>query len=173
MSRSRTVALLTVVGLLAAAWVGSAFSQQGAPGRAGGRWDPEQMRERIMARIKGTLGATDADWETLGPKVDEVLTLSGQVGSGLNMGLLLRGPVPRRARPEGAPELTDVDKTTDALQAVLDDEGAAPDAIKANLAAFRQARKEAGEELAEARAELRKLITARQEGHLVLLGLLD
>lgn len=173
MSRSRTVALLTVVGLLAAVWVGSAFSQQGAQGRGGGRWDPEQMRERMMARMKGTLGATDAEWETLGAKVDEVMTLSRQVGGGLNTGLLLRGPVPRRARPEGAPELTELEQATDALQAVLADEGAEPGAITASLAAFRQARKEAGEELAEARAELRKLITPRQEGHLVLFGLLD
>ncbi len=173
MSRSRTVALLTVLGLLAAVWVGSAFSQQRGAGRAGGQWDPEQMRERIMARMRGALGATDAEWETLGPKVEEVLTLSRQVGGGANMGLLLRGPVPRRARPEGAPELTELEKATDALQAVVSDAGAEAGAIKAALAALRQARKEAGEELAEARAELRKLITPRQEGHLVLFGLLD
>ena len=173
MSRSRTVALLTVAGLLAAVWVGSAFSQQRAPGRAPGQWDPEQMHERIMARIKGALGATDAEWETLGPKVEEVLTLSRQVGGGVNMGLLLRGPVPRGPRPEGAPELTELEEATDALQAVVSDEGAEAGAIKATLAAFRQARKEAGEELAEARAELRKLVTPRQEGHLVLFGLLD
>jgi len=180
MFRWKTAMVSVVTGLLVMAWVGGVFSQE-APaqprgGRRGGRFNMEEMRQRMADRMKELLAATDEEWQILQPRVENVQTLSRQARSSGGMGMLFgRGRRRGGAPTEGAEarELSAVEKAVEQLQKTLEDENAAPDQIRKDLTALRGAREKARQELEKAQKELRELVTLRQEAQLVLLGLLD
>lgn len=158
---------------------------QGGPGGGRGQFDPERMRQMMDQRMREQLGATEAEWKVLGPRVMKVQELSRQVGAGGRGGMMFGGRGgrgtgpggpggPGGARP-GAParELTAVEKAQDQLRTVLQNESATPDQIKTQLTALRKARETAKQQLATAQQDLRKIITVRQEAVLVMMGSLD
>ena len=53
------------------------------------------------------------------------------------------------------------------------DSGAGPDEVKGKLAALRDARAKAREQLAQAQAELKEIVTSKQEATLMVMGLLE
>jgi hypothetical protein len=59
------------------------------------------------------------------------------------------------------------------LQTTLDDQNASPDAIKTKLQTLRDARSKAKQDLVVAQADLKSVLTQRQEAVLVLMGMLD
>src|SRR5205814_10221636 len=87
-----------VIAILAMS-AGSAFAQNQNNGQArgqgqgGGRgnFDPAQMRERMMSRIKEQLGATDEEWKAIEPKVDKVMTAQRESRGGFGFGGFGRG----------------------------------------------------------------------------------
>jgi hypothetical protein len=147
----------------------------------GGAWDPEQMRARMTERLKEQLGATDEEWEVLGPRVERVQTLQRQAAQGALGGMaagMLRGGGrgdggrdPRFARP--GEEAGEVAQRTQALRQLLDNESATSEQIREGLSNLRAAREKTQSELKAAQAELRELVTQRQEAMLVMMGLLD
>ena len=156
-------------------------------GRAGfgGMRDPEQMRQMMDERMRTQLGATEEEWKLIGPRLQKVMELSRDatsVGRGMFFGM---GPGGRggMAGPGGRPggdqgnvpqrELSPVEKATEALQTVLQNESATPDLIKTALTALRTAREKAKQDLAKAQQELRQLLTVKQEAMLVLMGTLN
>jgi len=157
-----------LVGLIVAALLallGLALAQEDMGGR--GRRAPANQASRAarqMARIKATVGATDAEWTVLEPKIQLVITRSreAQIGRGMY------------GRPGAAPEtpVTALAKAAADLQKTLDNSQATPDQIKAKLAAVRAAQKQADDALAAASDSLRSSVNTRQEVQLVLLGLL-
>ena len=70
-------------------------------------------------------------------------------------------------------ELTEGEKTCEELLALLEDENSKQEDIEQKIDALRRARENAAKELAEARQELREVLTVRQQARLVLTGLLD
>jgi hypothetical protein len=143
----------------------------GAPGAGGDRqFDPAQMRQMMEQRTREQLGATEAEWKTLGPRVMKVEQLNRQL-SGSRGGMFPGG---RRGAEGGQEaEMTALEKASQALRTTLRNESASPDEIKKQLAAVRTAREAAKKELAVAQADLRKSVNIRQEAQLVLMGLLD
>lgn len=142
-------------------------------GQPGDRqFDPAQMRQMMEQRTREQLGATEAEWKTLGPRVMKVDQLNRQL-SGSSRGMAFGGG--RRGGEEGGPqgETTALDKASQALRTTLRNQSASPDEIKKQLAALRTAREAAKKELATAQADLRKSVNVRQEAQLVLMGLLD
>jgi hypothetical protein len=154
--------------------------------RGGRRMDREQMRARMVERLKEQLGAKDEEWKVMEPRLQKVMDLSRQVdrpgrgaffgrggrrGAGQDAGTEKR---PGRG-PEGAPgrETTAVEKASDELQKVLDSESAKADEIKAKLTALREAREKAKQDLAKAQQDLKQILTVKQEAKLVLAGLLN
>ena len=160
-----------LVGLIVAALLallGLALAQEGIGGRGGGGGTPGDPASRVarqMARFKAALGATDAEWKVLEPKIQLVTTRSreAQIGRGMY------------GRPGAAPEtpVTALAKAAADLQKTLDNSQATPDQIKAKLAAVRAAQKQADAALAAARNSLRSSVNIRQEAQLVLLGILQ
>jgi len=126
------------------------------PGR---RFDPSRMQERWLERIKETLGSTDEEWTVISPLVKNVLDARANtrmVGFGRRRG----------DEPEQNP-------AAEALKTALESENPKPGDIKAKLDAFRKAREEKEQSLKKARGELKKVLTVKQEGNLVLMGILD
>jgi len=162
-------------------------------GQRGGMFDPARMREMMEQRMKEQLGATDAEWQVLGPRLTKVMNLSRQVGGG--MGRMMMGRRGRQGGPQGGPEggpqdqqrgarrgarnpfgggePTAVDTAAEALQTALGNTEATPEDIKAKLTTLRSAKEKAKQELAKAQQDLRQVLTLRQEAQLVLMGMLD
>lgn len=59
------------------------------------------------------------------------------------------------------------------LRTTLENSSASPEEIKTQLTAVRQAREKAKQDLAAAQADLKKILTVRQEAVLVEMGQLD
>jgi len=186
--------LALVVGSLSLAQPPAAGGQgQGGPGDrgAGARFDPAQMRQRMMERMKEQLGADDQAWKVLEPRLTKVMELNRQAGGGFGRGgMFFGGPRGQRGqrggqgdqgaqgdrqRPPGMEnrELTAVEKAEQQLQTSLENQSAAAETIKAQLTAVRSEREKAKQALATAQQELRQILTVRQEAQLVLIGQLD
>jgi hypothetical protein len=141
------------------------------------------MRQMMAQRMKEQLGASDAEWQVIAPRLTKVMELNRQVSGGpMGMARLFmgrgrpgdrgRGPGARPDRPEGQ-ELSPVQKAMEALDTTLENESAGAEEIKAKLTALRAARENAKQDLAKAQQELRQLLTLRQEAQLVVMGLLN
>ncbi len=163
---------------------GAPQAQRGQRGGFGGRFDPEQFRQRMEQRLRQQLGATEQEWKVLGPRVLKVQELSRQVdGRGGMFGAFGRrgrfggrgGPGGRSGDRPGAPdrEPTAVEKAQEQLRTVLDNSESTPEQIKSQLTALRSAREKTRQELAKAQQDLKKIITVRQEAILVMMGTLD
>jgi ElaB/YqjD/DUF883 family membrane-anchored ribosome-binding protein len=143
----------------------------------------EQFRQQMADRMKQALGATDEEWKVLQPRVEKVQTLSRQSRGGGGPGFMSSrgGPGGGRGGPGGSDRggppsdqpQSDVEKAANALQKVLDNKDAPVEEIKAALAALRDARAKAKQELETARKELREVLTVRQEAQCVAMGLLE
>lgn len=160
-------------------------AQQRGPRRGQGqRFNREEMQRMMAERLKETLEISDEEWKVFEPRITKVLTLSRQGGGFGGMGMMMRG---RRGGfgPGGQPgarggdtqaqqqDLTPVEKSTQELQTVLDNEEAKPEEIRTKLTALRDAREKARQELVKAQKELREIVSVRQEAQLVLMGLLN
>ena len=136
----------------------------------------EKQREK---RLQEELGATDEEWKALGPKIEKVRTLSRLVGEDAGVGGMPGGPggMPGRAMftrnldPNAKP--AEIETKSQALQTLLSDKQAKPEAVATALKAYRDARGKTLQDLAKARQELKDLLTVRQEAQLVTMAILE
>jgi hypothetical protein len=154
---------------------------QGGQGGGGGRFDPAQMQQRMMDNLKEQFEITDdQEWKAIQPLIQKVTDARRGSMAGMGRGMFGRGPRggdnanaqgdrPRRGGGGGffgAPSAE-----AEALQKAID--AKAPKAeLKAALAKYVESRKTKQAELEQAQAELRKVLTARQEAIATLNGLL-
>ncbi len=185
-----TAALAAAMGLGISQGMAQQDTNQGNPGGGGGRggrggrfgggnFDPAQMQQMIMDRLHEDLEVKDdAEWKALEPLVQKVLDTRRQVE-----GDRMRGMFGRRGRGGGgganagdqgdrrggffgqpSPE---AETLTRAI------EGKASNSeLKAALAKFVESRKAKQAELEKAQAELRKVLSLRQEAIATTSGLL-
>ncbi len=163
--------------------------QGGRGGRGQGNFDPAQMRQRMMERMKEQLGADDQAWKVMEPRLTKVMELNRQVGGGPGRGMFFGGMRGNRGGPGGQQgdqqgnrfrppgmenrEPTALDKAEQQLQTTLESSSATPETIKAQLTAVRNEREKARQELATAQQQLREILTVKQEAQLVLAGQLN
>jgi hypothetical protein len=168
---------------------GQGGGRRGGQGGGQGGFDPAQMRQRMAERMKEMLGADDAAWKVMEPRLMKVMELSRQANAG-NRGMMFgmmgrggpggRGPggdqggpqADRRGRgPQG--EQTALEKAMAQLRTTLENQSATPEEIKTQLTAVRSAREKARQELAVAQQDLKKILTLRQEALLVEMGQIE
>lgn len=176
MSRRKVVLTSALAAVVAAVFIGQAFSQESRPNR--GNFDPAQFRQQMADRIKELLGATDDEWKVLEPKIEKVTTLARQTRGGMGMmGMMRRrGGGGDGAAPTAPPQdqtQSDVEKAIASLQKILENKDAKPEEIKPALAALRDARTKAKTELQAAQKELQEVLSVRQEAVMVEMGLLE
>ena len=138
---------------------------------------------RILS-AKYALGASKEQWKLIQPKLQKVRRLRDQASSGIGAWVVGSGgsgagptkPVFKWKRPwKGRPltELTEAQKLARQLRSFLERENTTPQAFRRKMADLRKARAKETElerPLAEARRELREILSTRQEAVLVLLG---
>jgi hypothetical protein len=171
---------LLLGGTIAALSFGTA--QVNAQGR--GNFDPEQMRQRMMERVREDLGVTnDDEWKIISERVEKVMAARREVPGGFGGGFF-RG---RRGgngggngggdnaqngdRPQRrfGPEESQAEKD---LRAAIEAKAPA-DEIKAKLDKFRDYKKSKEADLAKAQEKLKEVLNQRQEAAAVLAGLLQ
>jgi hypothetical protein len=141
--------------------------------RGRGNFDPQQMQQQMLDRLRETLGVTDdSEWKIITDRLTVVMELRRN-GAGGGFGAMRggRGGNPadangggRRGGSGGSPE-------TDALRQAVADK--LPDAeIKSRMERLREVRKANEEKLTKAQEELRAVLSVRQEAVAVMYGLL-
>lgn len=142
---------------------------QGGPG--GGNFDPAQMRQRMMDRYREQLDVKDdTEWKIISERIEKVSEARREVPTGrMGFGGGGRGGPggPRGGNPFGGAPVPE----QEALQKALESNASA-DEIKSKLAAYREVVKQKEEKLAKSQAELRAVLSAKQEAQAVLAGLL-
>ena len=122
-------------------------------------------------RMQRQVGASDAEWKTIGPGVMKVSEMHGRV---TGRGAMFGGRRGGMGGPQGAQgQPTELDKATQQLQTLLENESAKPGDIEKQLTVLRTARAKVKKQLAAERQKLQKQVTVRQKAQLVLMGLLD
>jgi hypothetical protein len=187
------VTIGVAAGVLALAIAGLCIAQPPAGGnranrgeRGGGNFDPAQMRQRMMERMKEQLGADDESWKVIEPRLTKVMELNRDT---MSMGRGMMGMVGMRGGPGGRggeaggnrPRFpgeesrtpSAVEKATEALSTTLENQSASAETIKQQLTALRGAREKAKNDLATAQQDLRQILSVRQEAVLVLSGMLN
>ena len=143
--------------------------------------------------MKQALRETEQQWKVIKPRLDRVKYLSKQArvsitpqsykrsrssgGSPDNQQSVTKveeGWKWTKAWEKKAPaELTEGERICEELLELIEDKNSKQEEIEQKIEAFREERKKAGIQLANAQQELREVITFRQEATLVLMRLLD
>lgn len=142
---------------------------QGGPG--GGNFDPAQMRQRMMERMREQFGVKDdAEWKLISERIEKVNDARRET-AGRGMGMMFgggRGGGQGGGRGgfggEPSPE-------QDALQKAIESNAPAEE-IKTKLAKYRASQKDKEAKLAKAQDDLRQVLSVKQEATAVLMGLL-
>ena len=150
---------------------------QGGFGR--GNFDPAQFQQRMMDGIRDQLGFTnDTDWSAVQPLIQKVMDARRDVGFGAGMGRMMfrnrggNGDNANGGRRRGGIFGGQPSPEAEALQKTIDDNSPAAQ-IKAALARYEASQKAKEAKLAEAQAQLRQVLTVKQEAQATLLGLLN
>ena len=181
----RSVVFGLIACLLAVLIVGQTLSQPAQRGQRGGapgsdrpqaqrrQFDPQRMQQMMEQRMQRQIGASDEEWKKIGPSVMKVSQLNRQVSGGGMGGMFggRRGPMGGPQDAQGQP--TELDKATEQLETLLDNDSAKPEDIEKQLTAYRAAREKAKKQLVAEQQKLQKQVTVRQKAQLVLMGLLD
>ncbi len=130
----------------------------GGPGDTRGGFDPAQFQQRMMEQTRQSLNVTnDDEWAAIQPLIHKVMDARREAGG--------PGGPGGRGRP-GAQASSE----QQALQQAID--ASAPVAqIKEALAKYRAARKDKQAKLEAAQANLKTVLSVKQEAQAVLLGL--
>jgi hypothetical protein len=175
---------LLLTGLVAAMSFGTAQL------KAQGNFDPEQMRARMMERVREQLGVTnDDEWKIVSERVEKVMTARREAGN-FGGGFFGRGgPGGGRRGGGGGDNATannnggngggrrggffgEESQEAKDLRAAIEAKAPA-DEIKAKLEKYRAYKKNKEAELAKAQEKLKEVLNARQEAAAVLAGLLQ
>ncbi len=149
--------------------------QRGGPGGpGGGNWDPAQMQQRMLERVQEQLGFTnDTEWDAVKPLVLKVMEARRDVGFG-GMGRMFGGR--NRGGDQGGGNRGGMFGQTspeqEALQKAIDDNAPASQ-IKDLLARYKATQKVKQAKLEAAQADLKKILTAKQEAQAYLLQLVN
>jgi hypothetical protein len=146
---------------------------QGGPG-GGGNWDPAQMRQRMMERMREQFDVKDdTEWKLISERIEKVNDARRET-AGRGMGMMFggggrggggqggggRGGMGGEPMPE-----------QDALQKAVESNAPA-DEIKTKMAKYRDAMKAKEAKLVKAQDDLKQVLSVKQEATAVLMGLL-
>lgn len=152
----------------------STFAQRG-----GGNVDFAEMQKRMMDRMRESFDVKDdGEWKLISERIEKVSEARRTTGGMGGMGAMMRRPGGdqppagdnngggRRGGFGGTPN-----PDQEALQKAIEAKAPAEE-IKAKLAKLRESRKEGEAKLEAAQAELKKVLSVRQEAVAVMFGLL-
>ena len=148
--------------------------EQTRRGRGGFERNPEQMRTMILEGIKRQIEASDEEWKVIEPRITKIMALSREQRSGNRGGFGGDRPAGMQRREQSAEDdKSELEKLSEELQTLVNNEDATNEQIKNKLTALRKAREKGLRELEITKAELVSILSLRQEANLVVMGILD
>ena len=147
--------------------------------QGGGNFDPAAMQQRMLDRVQEELGFTnDTEWDAVKPLVQKVMDARREVGFG-GMGRMFGGNRNRGGnngdqannRPRGG-MFGQTSPEQEALQKAIDDNAPAAQ-IKDLLAKYKATQKVKQAKLEAAQADLKAVLTTKQEAQAYLLQLVN
>lgn len=142
-------------------------------GRGRGGFDPEQMRQRMMERVKEQLEVTaDDEWKALEPLINKVFEARRDAMASSIRGFFGRGPGGDRGGDRGRGGFGESSAEAKALDKAIESK-ASKDELKNAMAKFRAAKKDKENKVKEAQEKLREVLSLRQEAIAVANGWLD
>jgi hypothetical protein len=143
----------------------------GQGGQGGGQFDPAQFQQRMVDGTRDRLEFTnDTEWAAVEPLVKKVVAARLEVGMGGGMRGMMGGQ--RNRGGNGGGPGGQANPEADALQKALDDNAPASQ-VKDLLAKYKTTQKAKQAKLESAQADLKKVLTTKQEAQAVLLGLVN
>ncbi|MEO5957815.1 MAG: hypothetical protein ABIZ49_02675 [Opitutaceae bacterium] len=135
-------------------------------------FDPAQMQQQMMERLRDRFGVTDdAEWKAISDRITAVTELQRTAGGGRGGAFAALGGGGRGGQGGGRGLRGGGSPEQDALNQAITDK--LPDAeIKSRLARLRDARKANEEKVTKAQEDLRAVLDVRQEAVAVVMGLL-
>ena len=154
----------------------------GPGGGPGGRnFDPAQMQQRMLERYKEVLEVTDdSEWKAMEPLVQKVMDARRDSFGGMGRGMFGRGgpgggggaqPADQQGQQRRGGFGGTPNPDAEALQKAIDSKGSKAE-IKTALDKYVASRKAKQAALEQSQADLRKILTSRQEAIATLNGLL-
>src|SRR5579871_4589007 len=149
----------------------------------GGNFDPQQFQQMMMDNTRHSLNITnDEEWKAIEPLVQSVMDARRDAGGfgGGGMRMMFGGPGGPGGGGNGGNQSGNTQRQMrfgpqspeqEALQKSLDDNAPAAQ-VKEAMAKFRAAKKEKQAKLEAAQEKLRSVLTTKQEGQAMLMGLL-
>jgi hypothetical protein len=158
----------------------TAQDRQDRPGR--GNFDPAQIRERMMGDLRERMEVKDdTEWKALEPMIQKVMDarMAAFRGNGMGRGGFRggggggggTGDNADRGNRRGGFFNQEPSPEAEALQRAIDAKASGSE-LKAALAKYTEARKAKQAELEKAQADLRKVLSLRQEAVATMSGLL-
>ena len=146
-------------------------------GGGGGNFDPAAFQQRMMDNVRDRLGFTnDTDWSAVEPLVQKTFDARRDVMAGQFRGFGRGGRGGQGGGGggggQGGPGGGQTNPDAEALQQALDSNAPAAQ-VKTLLDKYRASQKAKQAKLEEAQADLRKVLSQKQEAEAVLLGLLN
>lgn len=135
----------------------------------GGQFDPAQFTEMRLNRLKENIDIADDEWDVISPMIKAVMDAQMDM-SRLQMRGFMGGGRGGRGGFGGGEDNTP--KEVKELQDSLDNKASA-DTVKAKLTAYRALRTKLEKAVEDKQADLKKVLTIRQEAALVVNGILD
>jgi len=138
----------------------------------GGNWDPAQIQQRILDGIQERLSFTnEVEWEAVKPLVQKVVDAGRDVLGGRS-DLLGLGRSRGSSRSGSSSFFSQPSAERESLQKAVEDNVPAGQ-IKDLIAKYKAAQKIKQARLEAAQAELKSVLTTRQEAQALLLGLVN
>ena len=175
MKLNRILTLCAMAATLAIGTTSLQAQNNGGPGGGRRGFDPAQFQQRMMDNIRDQLDFTnDTDWSAVQPLVQKVMDARRAAG-GPGMGRMMMRPRGNNGQPNnrfrggmfGQPS-----PEAEALQKAVDENAPAAQ-ISDLLSKYRASQQAKEAALATAQANLKAVLTPRQEAQACLLGLVN
>jgi hypothetical protein len=157
---------------------GNGGGRRNGGGQGGGNFDPAQFQQRMVDNARDSLGFTnDTDWSAVEPLVQKVVAAQFDARSGQGRGGFggrNRGGQGGQAAQggQGGGRFGQPSPEADALRKAIDDNAPASQ-VKDLLAKYKASQKAKQAKLEAAQADLKKVLTTKQEAEATLLGLVN
>jgi hypothetical protein len=136
--------------------------------------DPNQWRAAYAQSMMQALGATEEEWKVLDPLIHKIDALRGHLANATRMAGMGRALTPINGDFAVSPDsVNEVAKKWQEMLTVLDNKDSGPDRIKLALKEYREARAIVQAEIDKTQAQLKQLLTVRQEIYLKQRGTLQ
>ena len=166
------LSLVCVAGFVAVCVTSLAQPAPAGRGTAGSGFIGKHTQDQLAA-LRSVVEVTDAEWQTLSPKIEKVLVAKQNMNSGAGMTFTSSTSAKPVFKAANGKPATSAGKAMQAVRDGLADAATSPEELTKRIAAAREARQTARAEYEAAMLELVDALSPRQQAILMTFGVLE